>query len=82
MTDFFQTIYNHALEDRSLNFSLDPQYRADYDALDELVGALHPDRDTQDRFNNAFSAVLYRANVVCLAYGFRLGVRVTAPDCL
>ena len=82
MNDFFQTIYNHALDCRSLNFGLDPQYRADYDALDELVESLHPDRDTQDRFNNAISAVLYRTNVICLSYGFRLGVRVTAPGCL
>lgn len=80
MNSFFQTIYNHALDDRTLDFGKDPQYRADDNALDELVESLHPDKDTQDRFNNAISAVLYRANVICLAYGFRLGVRVTAPD--
>lgn len=80
MDDFFQTIYNRAQENRAIDFGTDPAYRAADRALDELVESLHPDRDTQDRFNNAISAVLYRANVICLSYGFRLGVRVTAPD--
>lgn len=80
MNDFFHTIYNHALEERILDLRTDPGYLAADRALNELVESLHPDRETQDRFNNAFGAVLYHANVDCLAYGFRLGVRVTAPD--
>lgn len=82
MNDFFQTIYNHAVEERTLDFGTDPVYLAADRALDELVVSLHPDQETQDRFNNAIGAVLYRTNVVSLAYGFRLAVRVTAPDCL
>lgn len=80
MDDFFQTIYNHALEGRTLDFGADPAYRAADQVLDELVESLHPDRATQDRFNDAYGHLLYRANVLCLAYGFRLGARVTAPD--
>lgn len=80
MDDFFQTIYNRALEDRALDFGTDPAYRAADCALDELVESLHPDLATQDRFDNAVGKLLYRANVLSLAYGFRLGVRVTAPD--
>lgn len=80
MDDFFQTIYRHAQEDRSLDFGVDHEYRAASDALDELVESLHPDLATQDRFDNAVGKLLYRANVLSLAYGFRLGVRVTASD--
>lgn len=80
MDDFFQTIYNRAQENRALDFGTDPAYCAADRALDELVESLHPDLATQDRFDNAVGKLLYRANVLSLAYGFRLGVRVTAPD--
>lgn len=79
MTDFFQTIYIHAQENKTLDFGADSVYRAASDALDELEESLHLDRATKDNLDNAVGALLYRSNVLALAYGFRLGVRVTAP---
>ncbi len=79
MDDFFETIYLDAAERGTLNPDFDPGYRAARTALDALLTALVPDEDRRDELESAVYRLADRSDLVSLAYGFRLGVRVTAP---
>lgn len=80
MDDFFHAIYENALNTGALNRTNDPEYRRVFGQLERLIDRLCPDRSSQDELMNAIYGVLFRSDIDVLAYGFRLGVRVTAPD--
>lgn len=80
MDDFFKSIYDHAQNIRALDFGDDREYRCITQELDSLAESFCPDDTGVDRLMEAVYALLYRGNVLSLSYGFRLGVRITAPD--
>ena len=79
MDNFFQAIYENALNTGALNRSNDPKYRRAFAQLERLADRLCPDENDQKELMSAIYDVLLRSDLDILAYGFRLGVRVTAP---
>lgn len=80
MDSFFRTIYEDALNTGALNRSNDPEYRRAFALLEQLAeDKLCLDQTAQNELMNAVYGVLFCSDLGALAYGFRLGVRVTAP---
>lgn len=80
MDDFFRTIYENALNTGALNRTNDPEYRRAAALLEQLAeDKLCLDQAAQNELMNAVYAVIFRSDLDALAYGFRLGIRVTAP---
>ena len=80
MDDFFRAIYENALNTGALNRSNDPEYRRAFCQLERLVDKLFGEEPARDELMNAVYGVLFYSDLDVLAYGFRLGVRVTAAD--
>lgn len=80
MDDFFRAIYENALNTGALNHNNDPEYRRAFCQLERLMDQLFGEEFTRDELMNAVYGVLFYSDLDVLAYGFRLGVRVTASD--
>lgn len=78
MDDFFRAIYENTLNTGALKRSNNPEYRRAFSQLERLVDKLS--KENRNALMNAFYEVLSCSDLDILAYGFRLGVRVTASD--
>ena len=80
MDSFFRTIYEDALNTGALNRTNDPEYRRVFGQLERLVDRLLEEEAAREELMDAIYGVLFHSDLNVLAYGFRLGVRVTASD--